>query len=54
MVTYFDILPNLLHIFGAFRLGNQVLMVMQLQCSGQILLKESYNIPTVRTEMCQI
>lgn len=51
MVAYFDILFNLLHIFWGFRLGNRVFMVMQLQCTGQILLKEFYNI---HTEMCQI
>lgn len=54
MVTYFDILTKLLHIFGGFRLGNHLFMVMQLECRGQILLKEFYKVPTVHAEMYQI
>lgn len=54
MVTYFEILSTLLHIFGGLRLGNQLFVVMQLERTGQILLKDSYNIHTVHAEMCQI
>lgn len=54
IATYFDILSNLFHIFCALDSEMSYFLVMQLQCTGQVLLKESYNILTIHAEMCQI